>query len=137
MLTYFGLNSSEHNEHRLNAVQMLFLKTVEKPSQNQLLQNCSTTLVFPSNLSLKISFPLLKAHKKSAFLEKKEKKIKGCELMLMANSLLPKQILTTCSTKTPKRIPTKSGQPRKATNKNDPWLTRGIDMQSCGLDCKY
>ena len=57
--------------------------------------------------------------------------------MLMANSLLLKQILTTCSTKTPKRIHTKSGQPRKATNKSDPKLTRGIDTQLRGLDCKY
>jgi hypothetical protein len=46
------------------------------------------------------------------YFDKKEKKRKrkGCELMLMANSLLPKQILTTCSTETPKRMPTKQGK---------------------------
>ena len=131
MLTYFGLNSSEHNEHQLNAVQMLFLKTIEKPiacPRTNVYKTAQQHFLFSSNLSLTISFPLLTAHKKIAFLEEKNNKIKfkGCELMLMANSLLLKQILTTCSTKTPKRIHTKSGQPRKATNKNDLRLTRGI-----------
>jgi len=45
-----------------------------------------------------------------SYKKEKKRKHKGCELRLMANSLLPKQILTTCSTETPKRIPTKQGK---------------------------
>jgi len=76
MLTYFGLNSSEHNEHQLNAVQMLFPKTAEKPiacPRTNFYKTAQQHFLFPSNLPLKISFQLLTAHKKSAFLEEKIK----------------------------------------------------------------
>ena len=141
MLTYFGLNNSEHNKHQPNAVQMLFPKTVEKsiacprPTSTKLLNNTSCSHLF---CPLRFLFNCSRLTKRVCIFRRKNKiRSKGCELMLMANSLLPKQILTTCSTKTPKRFPTKSGQPRKATNKSDPKLTRGIDTQLRGLDCKY
>jgi len=79
MLTYFGLNSSEHNEHQLNAVHMLFLKTIEKPiacPRTNVYKTAQQHFLFSSNLSLTISFPLLTARKKIAFLEEKNNKIK-------------------------------------------------------------
>jgi hypothetical protein len=55
------------------------------------------------------------------YFDKKEiKKHKGCELMLMANSFLPKQILTTCSTETPKGIPAKQGKQGGQAIKTNP-----------------